>query len=82
MPPAPLYRGKAALPGTHMPIYRCYFFNQSGSIVDWKPIDCDTDAEADQLSAALLVGLPQHHAIEVWHMARCAFRHHARRVVH
>jgi hypothetical protein len=64
-----------------MSFYRCYFFNKNGSVTDWKPLDCDTDAEAERLSTELLADRPQHHAVEVWDLSRRAF-HHARKVVH
>jgi hypothetical protein len=71
--------GVMCVKGAIMAIYRCYFCNKVGSITDWKALDCDTDAEAEQLSTTLLAERPQHYSVEVWDLGRRAF-HHARKV--
>ena len=58
-----------------MSVYRCYFFNELGSITDWTALDCATDADAEVRATALLGAQSHHHAVEVWELGRRTFQH-------
>jgi hypothetical protein len=66
--------GKTALPGTHMSLYRCYFFNELDTITDWIALDCNTDAEAERSATVLFADRTFHHSIEVWDLGRRIFQ--------
>ena len=57
-----------------MSVYRCYFFNELGSITDWTALDCATDADAEVRATALLGEQSHHHAVEVWELGRRTFQ--------
>ena len=56
-----------------MALYKCYFFNEGGHIVNLAEIACASDPEARQVSIVMLNKRPKFHGVAVWQGERKVF---------